>query len=185
MLEEVPLNQGVGVYEHDRISARCGDAPVVGAREAYVLLVPDQAHPGWKLRRLHTVVIDDEDLEVPVTRLLQGLDAAQCQRPGGVVDDNDGELHRDTALSRRRRAMLAVAASDDSLRSLRTSASESFFLFCISARFPSMSGRRRHAPASPFKCARKEPVAAAVNMRASCPKMKKGKTYGTAERGRF
>src|SRR5215210_9358375 len=128
MREEVPLYQDVGVYEDYGISARCGDAPVVGAREAYVLLVPDQAHARSKLRRLHTVVVDDEDLEVPVTRLLQGLDAAQRQRPGGVVDDNDGELHRDTALSRRRRAMLAVAASDDSQRSLRTSASETFFL---------------------------------------------------------
>src|SRR5215203_5584977 len=185
MLEEVPLHQGVGVNEDYRISARCGDAPVVGAREAYVLLVPDQAHPGWKLRRLHTVVVDDEDLEVPVTRLLQGLDAAQRQRPGGVVDDNDGELHRDTILSRSRRTMLAVAASDDSPRSLRTSASESFFLVCISARFPSMSGRWRHAPASPSRCARKEPVAAAVIRRTSCPATKKGRTCGTAARGKF
>src|SRR5918992_617983 len=151
MLEEVPLHEGVGVYEHDRISARCGDAPVVGAREAYVLLVPDQTHPGGKLGRLHTVVVDDEDLEIPVTRLLQGLDAAQRQGPGSVVDDDDGELQRHTALSRSRRAMLAVAASDDSLRSLRTSASESFF--CISARLASMSGRWRHAPASPSRCA--------------------------------
>src|ERR687895_1952495 len=156
MLEEVPLHEGVGVYEHDRISARCGDAPVVGAREAYVLRVPDQAHPGGKLRRLHTVVVDDEDLELPVTRLLQGLYAAQRQRPGGVVHDNDGELHRHTTLSRSRRAMLRVAASDDSLRSLRTSGSESFF--CISARLASMSGRWRHAPASPSRCAPKEPV---------------------------
>src|SRR5919112_4236863 len=161
MLEEVPLHKRVRVYEDYGISARCGDAPVVGAREAYVLLVPDQAYQGWKLRRLHTVVVDDEDLEVPVTCLLQGLDAAQRQRPGCVVDDDDGELHRDTALSRRRRAMLAVAASDDSLRSLRTSASESFFLFCISARFPSMSGRGRHAPANPSTCGRLEPVTAA------------------------
>src|ERR687896_1116666 len=175
MLEEVPLHEGVGVYEHDRISARCGDAPVVGAREAYVLLVPDQSQPGGKLRRLHTVVVDDEDLELPVTRLLQGLDTAQRQRPGGVVDDNDRELHRDTALFSRRRAMLAVAASDDSLRSLRTSASESFFIFCISARFPSMSGRWRHAPAKPSRCARKEPVAAAVIRPPSCPAAKQGR----------
>src|ERR671912_537785 len=161
MLEEIPIHEGVGVYEHDRISARCGDAPVVGAREAYVLLVPDQAHPGGKLRRLHTVVVDDEDLELPVTRLLQGLYAAQRQRPGGVVDDNDRELHRDTALSRSRRAMLRVAARDESLRSLRTSASESFFIFCISARFPSMSGRGRPAPAKPPTGPRKKPGAPA------------------------
>src|SRR5918994_5781540 len=185
MLEEVPLHQGVGVYEDYGISARCGDAPVVGAREAHVLLVPDQAHPGWKLGRLHTVVVDDEDLEVPAARLLQGLYAAQRKGPGGVVDDDDGELHRDTTLSRSRRAMLAVAASDDSLRSLRTSASESFFLFCISARFPSMSGRWRHAPAKPSRCARKEPVAAAGIRGTSCPKAKKGSMCGTAERGRF
>src|ERR687896_324327 len=106
MLEEVPLHEGVGVYEHDRISARCGDAPVVGARDA-------------------------------------------------------------------------------SLRSLRTSASESFFIFCISARFPSMSGRWRHAPAKPSRCAPKEPVAAAVIRRTSCPAAKKGSICGTAERGRF
>src|SRR5215204_1563334 len=185
MLEEIPLHDGVGVYEDYRISARCGDAPVVAAGEAYVLLVPDQVHPGRNLRRLHTVVVDDEDLEVPVTRLLQGLDTTQRQRPGSVVDDNDGELHRDTALSRSRRAMLAVASSDDSLRSLRTSASESFFLFCISARFPSISGRWRHAPASPSRCARKEPVTAAVIRRPSCPAAKKGSMYGTAERGKF
>src|ERR687895_568174 len=94
MLEEVPLHEGVGVYEHDRISARCGDAPVVGAREAYVLLVPDQAHPGGKLRW-------------------------------------------------------------------------------------------RHAPAKPSRCAPKEPVAAAVIRRTSCPAAKKGSICGTAERGRF
>src|SRR5918993_701963 len=185
MLEEVPLHQGVGVYEDYEISARCGDAPVVGAREAYVLFVPDQAHRGWKLGRLHAVVVDDEDLEVPAARLSQGLYAAQCKGPGDVVDDDDGELHRDTTLSRSRHAMLAVAASDDSLRSLRTSASEIFFLFCISARLASMSGRWRHAPASPSRCARREPVTAAVIVRASCPKMKKGSMCGTAERGRF
>src|ERR687890_2300750 len=184
MLEEVPLHEGVGVYEHDRISARCGDAPVVGAREAYVLLVPDQVHPGRNLRRLHTVVVDDEDLEVPVTRLLQGLDTTQRQRPGSVVDDNDGELHRETALSRRRRAMLAVAANDDSLRSLRTSASESSFLFCISARFPSISGRWRHAPASPCRCTRKVPVTAAVVRPPTRPPGKKKKMWGTPRRGR-
>src|SRR5918994_148949 len=185
MLEEVPLHQGVGVYEDYRISARCGDAPVVGAREAYILFVPDQAHPGWKLGWLHAVVVDDEDLELPATRPSQGLDAAQRQGPGGVVDDDDGKLHRDKTLSRSRRAMLAVAASDDSLRSLRTSASETFFLFCISARLASMSGRWRHAPASPSRCARKEPVTAAVIMRPSCPAAKKGSMCGTAERGRF
>src|SRR5215210_7949082 len=174
MREEVPLYQDVGVYEDYRISARCGDAPVVGAREAYVLLVPDQAHPGWKLRRLHTIVVDDDDLEVLVARLLQGRDAAEGQGPGGVVDDDDRELHRDTALSRSRRMMLAVAANDDSLSSLRTSASESFFLFCISDRFSSMSGRWRHAPANPSRCARKEPVAAVVSRRTSCPVTKKG-----------
>src|SRR5215216_2012819 len=141
--------------------------------------------PRMKLRRLYAIVVDDDDLEVPVMRLSQRLDAAQGQRPRGVVDDENRELHRNTTLSRRRRAMLAVAASDDSLSSPRTSASESFFLFCISARFRSISGRWCHAPANPSRCARKEPVAAAVIVRASCPATKNGNMCGTAERGKF
>ena len=52
------------------------------------------------------------------------------------------------------------------------------------ARFSSMSGRWRQAPASPSRCARKEPVAAAVTKRASCPRTKKGSMCGNDERGR-
>jgi len=70
MLEEVTLHHGVGVYEDYRVSVRCGDARVVGAGESDVLFVPDQAHPGRKARRLHAIVVDDDDLEVSVARLL-------------------------------------------------------------------------------------------------------------------
>ena len=70
--------------------------------------------------------------------------------------------------------MLAVAASEDSRSSLRTSASGILFLLWISVRFLIMSGRWRHALASPSRWALKEPVAAAVSRRASCPVTKKG-----------
>ena len=141
MLEEAPLHDRVRVYEDDEISCRGGDSPVVGAREADVLFVPDQTRRRWKLGGIQTVVVHDDDLEVPVARRSQGFDAPQRQRPRGVVDDEDRELYRDLTLSRSRRAMLAVAASEDSLSSLRTSASGILFFLWISARFSSMSGR--------------------------------------------
>ena len=46
-VEEVPLDDGVRVYEDDDVSRRGGDSFVVGAGEADVFSVPDQTHPGW------------------------------------------------------------------------------------------------------------------------------------------
>ena len=86
--------------------------------------------------------------------------------------------------SRSRRAMLAAAASEDSLSKPAYLGVRDPFALLDRARFSSMSGRWRHAPASPFRCAPKAPVAAAVRRRASCPRTKKGSMCGTAERGR-
>src|SRR5215217_1235065 len=183
-IEEILIHDRVRVYEDHDVPARGGDSHVVGTREPDVFLVPDETHPSRQLRWFVAVVVHDHGLEVPVAGLGERLYAAHGMWPGGVVDDEHGELHRDSTLSCSRRAMLAAAASEDSLRSLRTSASESCLRFWIPARFSRMSGRWRQAPASPSRCARKEPVAAALTKRASCPRTKKGSMCGTDETGR-
>jgi hypothetical protein len=93
-LEEVLLDAGVGVYEHHVLPLGGEYALVAGPREAHVLRVADQAHGmrylSWYLL---LIVVHDHDLEVLVARPVQGIDAPQGIRPGGVVDRDDRELH--------------------------------------------------------------------------------------------
>jgi hypothetical protein len=70
VIEEVPLDDRVRVYEDDDLSRRGGDAPVVGAGEAEVFFVADQANGRRKFRRLHAVVVHDDGLEVSVVCLV-------------------------------------------------------------------------------------------------------------------
>ena len=66
VIEEILPDDRVRVYEDHDVSGRGGDAPVVGAGDPEVFLVPDETHPRRQFRRFGAVVVHDHGLEVSV-----------------------------------------------------------------------------------------------------------------------